>query len=793
LSRLNVTIVNQGQNSAGDTAAADGAVLRLLDRQMQDRALREALAAVSTGAGDSAAELERRIDSLVEATQKVHEPLSLDLILRRLVALVSDAFAADRTSLFLYDAETDELYSRVAQGGLTREIRFSAGLGIAGAAFRSGDSLLVDDVYSDPRFNRDVDVATGYTTRNLLCVPVRTRRGDIIGVTEVLNRHDGAFTVTDAIFLRAFTTHVATALENAQFAEQIVAATREETRLMDVTRAISSELDIDQLLWKIIGITTELLDAERSTLFLHDPGRDELWSRVAEGMATREIRIPANLGIAGECFMRRTAIVIDDAYADPRFNPAIDRASGFRTRSIICVPVIGRLGIPIGVVQVLNHRVGSFSPKDQRRLENLAAQSAIALENAQLFREVVEARNYNENVLRSLTNGVVTLDLAFNVVKINDTAARLLGVDPERVLGASALGLFRNGNSWVRRLVRKAARSQQAETAVDATLKSRNGATTAANVVASPLIDGAGRTFGFAIVIDDITNEMRLRSTMARYMTREVAEQVIAQGDTVLGGRAQHATILFADIANFTSVAESLGPTETVALLNEYFSEMVEVIFEHQGILDKYIGDAIMAVFGAPLSTASDADNAVKTAVRMQQVLVGFNARRAAAGLPPVVVRIGVNSDEVIAGNIGSTRRMDYTVVGDGVNLAARLETANKVYGTSLLVSASTMALLRDRYHSREIDLLRVKGRAQPVAIHEVFATEPDSALLQSYAAGLAAYRRGEWSLAVEAFDAALRVRPDDTPSSVMRARALSYADRLPPIDWDGVYSAHGK
>lgn len=768
-------------------------MLRLIDRQLHDRALREALAAVAADTADSTAELERRIDSLVEATQKIHEPLSLDLILKRLVALISDAFAADRTSLFLYDAETDELYSRVAQGGLTREIRFSAGLGIAGAAFRSGESLLVEDVYSDPRFNREIDVATGYTTRNLLCVPVRTRRGDIIGVTEVLNRHTGPFTATDAIFLRAFTTHVATALENAQFAEQIMAATREETRLMDVTRAISSELDIDQLLWKIIGIATELLDAERSTLFLHDPGRDELWSRVAEGMATREIRIPANMGIAGECFSRRAPIVIDDAYADPRFNPAIDRASGFRTRSIICVPVVGRLGVPIGVVQVLNHRVGSFSHKDQRRLENLAAQSAIALENARLFREVVEARNYNENVLRSLTNGVVTLDLAFNVVKINDTAARLLGVEPERILGASAIALFRNGNSWVRRLVRKAARSQQAETAVDATLKSRQGTTTAANVVASPLLDGAGRTFGFAIVIDDITNEMRLRSTMARYMTREVAEQVIAQGDSALGGRAQQATILFADIANFTSLAERLGPTETVALLNDYFSEMVEVIFEHHGILDKYIGDAIMAVFGAPLSTASDADNAVKTAVRMQQVLAAFNARRANAGLPPIDVRIGINSDEVIAGNIGSARRMDYTVVGDGVNLAARLETANKVYGTRLLVSASTMSRLRDCYHSREIDLLQVTGRVQPVAIHEVFAAEPAGALLQSYAAGLAAYRLGEWSRAVEAFDAALRCDPNDTPSSIMRARALELVGRLPPPDWGGVYNPAGK
>ena len=787
-----MTIVNQEQGTAHDATATEGAVLRLIDRQLHDRALREALAAVAGDGDEAAADLERRLDSLVEATQKIHEPLSLDLILKRLVALISDAFAADRTSLFLYDAETDELYSRVAQGGLTREIRFSAGLGIAGAAFRSGESLLVEDVYSDPRFNREIDLATGYTTRNLLCVPVRTRRGDIIGVTEVLNRHDGAFTAADAIFLRAFTTHVATALENAQFAEQIMAATREETRLMDVTRAISSELDIDQLLWKIIGIATELLDAERSTLFLHDPGRDELWSRVAEGMATREIRIPAGMGIAGECFTRRAAIVIDDAYADPRFNPAIDRASGFRTRSIICVPVIGRLGVPIGVVQVLNHRIGSFSSKDQRRLENLAAQSAIALENARLFREVVEARNYNENVLRSLTNGVVTLDLAFNVVKINDTAARLLGVEPERILGASALALFRNGNSWVRRLVRKAARSQQAETAVDATLKSRNGTTTAANVVASPLIDGGGRTFGFAIVIDDITNEMRLRSTMARYMTREVAEQVIAQGDIALGGRTQQATILFADIANFTSLAERLGPTETVALLNGYFSEMVEVIFEHHGILDKYIGDAIMAVFGAPLPTANDADNAVKTAVRMQQVLADFNARRAQLRLPPIDVRIGVNSDEVIAGNIGSARRMDYTVVGDGVNLAARLETANKVYGTRLLVSASTMAQLREPYPSREIDLLRVKGRAQPVAIHEVFTTAPDAALLAAYAEGLAAYRRGEWSSAVDAFDAALRVRPDDTPSSVMRARASARAGRPPPPDWDGVYSPEG-
>ncbi|MCC7122184.1 MAG: GAF domain-containing protein, partial [Gammaproteobacteria bacterium] len=324
--------------TAGQAAAVtDDAVQRLFDRQVQDRELRQALAAAGSAGGDSSANLARRLDLLVEATQKIHEKLTLDLMLTRLVALIGEAFQADRASLFLYDADTDELYARVAQGGLTQEIRFAADLGIAGAVFRSGVAAIVPDAYDDPRFNRAVDLSTGYVTRNLMCVPVCTRRGDIIGVTEVLNRHDGPFRACDAVFLRAFSTHVATAIENAQFAEQVEVATREQARLMDLTRAISSELDIEQLLRKIIGIASELLDAERSTLFLHDPVRDELRSRVAEGIDAREIRIPSHLGIAGECFTRRTAILIEDAYSDPRFNPAIDRTTGFRTRSILCV------------------------------------------------------------------------------------------------------------------------------------------------------------------------------------------------------------------------------------------------------------------------------------------------------------------------------------------------------------------------------------------------------------------------------------------------------------------------
>ena len=544
-----------------------------------------------------------------------------------------------------------------------------------------------------------------------------------------------------------------------------------------------------------MGITTDLLEAERSTLFIHDPVRDELWSRVAEGLSAREIRIPSNVGIAGEVFTTRHSVNIPDAYHDQRFNPEIDRRTGFRTRSILCVPVLNKFGLPIGVVQVLNRQGGAFSPKDQRRLEMLAAQSAIALENAQLFRDVLHERNYTENVLRRLTDGVVTLDPALNIVRINDVAARLLGVEPERVLGASAHRLFKNGNSWVRRAIRKVMRTRLPDVAVDVNLRHGDHSTTAVNLNISPLFDPHEELQGCVLVFEDITNEKRVRSAMARYMTREVAEQVLAQRDSVLGGRAQLATVLFADITNFTPLTEQLGAIETVTLLNAYFTEMVEVIFAHGGILDKYIGDAIMAVFGAPFVSPRDADRAVLAALDMQTALVEFNRLRATVGQPSINIRIGLNSDQVIAGNIGSHRRMDYTVIGDGVNLAARLESANRYYGTQVLLSGSTLDLLHDSYRVRELDWVRVKGKSAPVPIYELVGTAAlvlsptRESMLTCYSRALEAYRARNWESAVTQLGHALNAVTDDQPSQLLRARALTFMQNPPPAEWDAVWN----
>ncbi|MFT5448613.1 MAG: adenylate cyclase [Gammaproteobacteria bacterium] len=740
-------------------------------------------------------DLGRRLDSLVEATSKAREPLSFDVLLTWLMTLVTEAFDADRSSLFLHDAEAHELYSRVAQGELAGELRFPADAGIAGMVFQSGEPAIINNAYADTRFNSTIDADTGYHTHNILCVPLRTRAGQIIGVTEVLNKCNGDFTTTDCALLRAFTTHTAAAIEATQLTERARDAQREEAQILEVSRAVSSELDIDKLLRRIIATASDLLDAERSTLFVHDASTQTLWSRVAEGLSEREIRIPANVGIAGEVFTTRRAVNIPDAYADERFNSEVDRKTGYRTRSILCVPVVNKFDVAIGVVQVLNRRGGPFRARDQLRLEMLAAQSAIALDNARLFREVLDERNYNENVLRSLSDGVITLDTFGNIVKLNEAATRLLRVDAQDVLGAAANKVFGTGNEWILESVQKVVARRVVESVLDRTLCTHDQQHIPVNLTVAPLADTQGEALGETLILEDITQDKRMRATMARYMTAEVAEQVLAEGDSALGGRSTAATVLFSDIEGFSAIAERLGPQDTVSMLNEYFTEMVEVVFEYNGILDKYIGDAIMAVFGTPYPSPDDADNAVRVAIRMQQVLADLNRVRRESGRPSFEVRIGINSGDVVVGNIGSSRRMDYTVIGDGVNTAARLESANKQLGTRILISGSTRESLRGDYRLRELDLIRVKGRVAPVPIYEVRGLCDESAptnelrLLEAFCEAQVSYRKREWSLAIAHFERALALDPTDQPSALLRRRAMHHLDFEPHEDWDGVWS----
>jgi len=285
---------------------------------------------------------------------------------------------------------------------------------------------------------------------------------------------------------------------------------------------------------------------------------------------------------------------------------------------------------------------------------------------------------------------------------------------------------------------------------------------------------------------------------MSRYMDPKLAEQLLAGGEDILGGKVVDVTVLFSDIRNFTTLTEALGAQGTVSFLNDYFTLMVDCLQAEGGMLDKFIGDAIMAVFGIPLAHEDDEDRALRCAIAMIQSLAAFNVKRASAGQKPIDIGIGLNTAQVVSGNIGSPKRMDYTIIGDGVNLAARLESACKQYSARILISEFTHARLKGTYRLRDVDDVVVKGKTEPVRIFEVLdyhTAESFPNLMEAtghFKEGRTAYRAGDFVKACRSFAEALRLNPSDKLATtyIERCEALAAA---PPKDWGGVWTMTSK
>jgi adenylate cyclase len=219
----------------------------------------------------------------------------------------------------------------------------------------------------------------------------------------------------------------------------------------------------------------------------------------------------------------------------------------------------------------------------------------------------------------------------------------------------------------------------------------------------------------------------QVKKLFARYVSKDVFDQLMADPSRAqLGGQRREMTVLFSDIRGFTTFSEQGEPEAIVHQLNEYFSRMVHVLFEHRGTLDKFVGDAVMALFGAPLDDPDHAEHAVQAALGMLKELAELNRRWAAEGHPTLAIGVGVNTGDMVAGNIGSVTIMSYTVIGDAVNLGSRLESLNKQYGTTVIISDTTRARLKGQYDVRPLGDVIVKGKTQPVAIFEVRAEDRD-------------------------------------------------------------------
>ena len=744
---------------------------------------------------------------LLDVSNKLGATPTLTDALRTLVELTTSTIGSERGAIFLNDASTRELFSRIRDGKFEREIRMPNTVGFAGHVFISGEALRIDDAYSDSRFNRSIDEMTGYTTKTILCVPLMTLKGERIGIAQLLNKSQGHFTQDDLELLQAMVEQAAVAIEHHRTVETIEKERVQQLQFLEVVTEISSELKLGPLLAKLIGTITKMLDAERSTLFINDDKHNELYTMLGEGLGATQIRFPNNRGIAGAVFQSGDTINIPHAYADLRFNPAFDRQTGFFTRSILCVPVVNKQGKAIGVTQVLNKRGGQFTDEDEARLKAFTSQISIGIENAKLFDDVQNIKNYNLSMLESMTNGVITLDENEKIVTCNAAGLRMMKQRASELVEKPAAEVFTGSNAWVMDMVhkveeklkalanqpmrRRSDRQAPQENVVDAELTFA-GEKLSVNLTVLPLIGITGAKLGSMMMIEDISTEKRVKSTMARYMDPSLAEQVLQAGQDLLGGQSKIATILFSDIKGFTTLTEELGAAETVSLLNEYFTLMVDCVSQEGGMLDKFIGDAVMAVFGTPIAHDDDADRAVRTAIAMMGALEIYNGRRRAENRKTIDIRVGVNTDSIVSGNIGSPKRMDYTVIGDGVNLASRLEGACKAYGAHILVSTNTFERLRGTYRHREIDRIVVKGKTQPVAIYEILEYHTRESFpnltdaLGYFKHALEAYRARRWNEAIKSFNEVLRLNPNDKASAVYLERSRHFANEAPPEDWGG-------
>ncbi|MBZ5561353.1 MAG: PAS domain S-box protein [Acidobacteriia bacterium] len=516
---------------------------------------------------------------------------------------------------------------------------------------------------------------------------------------------------------------------NLIFGELLRARTRTSSALLGIIQALSPGAELETVIEEIRLATQRAMDAERVLLFLRDPQAEVLRARTADPAGLAVFRVSLGEGLVGRAAAAGPLTNVPSLAADPRYRPDLETYFDEHTHSVLCIPLLEEDGVSPGVLVIMNKRYGPFTREDEALGQAVATQISSVLREARLFESIRNLKNYNERILESIATGILTFDPAGKLTTVNRAGSEIFGLRASAEAGKGFATLFDSpANARIKALTEDVLTKQHGRAAYDVRFLRGDGSNLSLNLSGLPLEDAHGKSLGGVLVAEDITQEQRMMSTLCRYMAREVAEHLLQNKERLkLGGTRAEVTILFTDIRNFTSISEQLDPWDVVNLLNAYFPRMINVIFHQQGMVDKFIGDAILAVFGVPFAREDDALRAARAALEMRRELRAVNRERSRKGKMTVEMGIGITSGTVVSGNIGSERRMDYTVIGDPVNLAARLEGLTKEVQRRILINERVHAAIAKEIPCESLGLFAVKGKKEKVPVFAIETQDEES------------------------------------------------------------------
>ena len=525
------------------------------------------------------------------------------------------------------------------------------------------------------------------------------------------------YSTVDIKVLEIVASHLTKALFNYQLIEEVEAKKTEinlkllelET-LFDISVAISSVLDVDELcddvLWRSVGI----LNASKGVVLLSS-GESPILNAVANFNWDEDIPLLSKkLAVFKNIEENKKGCV----FSKDERNPIQKK---LKEDNLIISPISAKnetLGYMLLCNKETRKGIEPFSALDLDLLTALSNQAAVAMENARLFKDITKEKQFNESILGSIATGVITIDPLGEIDSINSAGLKILNRDRDEIIGNHYMYLFEKDDDLIEMITTSEIENKtMSELNMSLNTVSED---TVINISISPRLDPEGNKQGLVLAVEDISDVSKVKNTFKRYVSKQVVDELLGDNAKLnLGGEQREVTILFTDIRGFTSMSEKMEPERVVTTLNEYFSDMIDIVFKHNGTLDKIIGDELMVLYGAPISGENDTQRAVETAVEMQGKIEELNKERKKRKEPPILVGAGINKGLVVSGNIGSRDLMDYTVIGDTVNVASRLCAA--AGPGEIMVSESVYKTSHKTFSFERLNPIRVKGKEKKVPV----------------------------------------------------------------------------